>query len=311
MRGRYSLESPLNSEAPEFIPRTPQYNAFEASAPSAYRTALDAIYGLPFCGSLAFIGHAGENATAWRRVGAGSAVLERQIGQNNIRVESAGLLDGDLARMVINGVDYSPNQKGINILVVDPKTLDAYVGVFDTHTHIGNESHHLAKFLDSIPPTHFVLLAVRHDASRRLHPTARTALQAHGVAIPAPDNAEILQDAIESHAFSKDKAKELLSICATINAPKCAEVLIEAGWEVNYQRNHGSRNTPLLDATFHGSVETMSVLLNAGAEVKLKNKWNETAEDMATKLFGFDTLEAMIDPDNEVVFHLDSPPAYA
>lgn len=126
--------------------------------------------------------------------------------------------------------------------------------------------------------------------------------------IPQPDNVEVLLDALESHAFSKDRARDLLSICATINAPKCAEELIKAGWEVNFQRSHGSKNSPLLDATFHGSVETIALLLRNGADIKLKNKWKETAEDIATKLFGFDTLEDMIDPENQVVFQLDSPP---
>jgi len=209
-------------------------------------------------------------------------------------------LDGDYARLIINGTDYSPNQKGINILVIDPQTLDAYIGAFDTHAHVGNESHHLTKFLASVPATHVLILAVRADASRRLHYQARLALQERGVDFPSPDNAEMLLDSIDSKAFNRNKAAELLLFAAIVNAPKCAKILIDHGWDINYQRKHGSQNTALLDATFHGSVETLELLLEHGANRSITNKWSETAEDIATKLFGFASVEAMIIANREM-----------
>lgn len=69
--------TPLKADAQEFIPRPKQYSPFDADAPCAYRTAMDACYGMSFCGSMAFIGYKDEKVTVCKRVGAGPAKIER------------------------------------------------------------------------------------------------------------------------------------------------------------------------------------------------------------------------------------------
>jgi hypothetical protein len=226
-------------------------------------------------------------------MGAGLASIKLQINEKlTVEVTSGGMNDGDLAKICINGADYCPNQRGVNILVVDTKTLDAYVGVFDTHTHIGNESSHLTRFLTAIPESNVVLIAVRYDAARRMHPEARSALLSRGVELPAMDNVDLLERVVKS--VDPNRGADLLSMAATVNAFKCAELLLKSGWDVNHQKRHGSRNTPLLDAVFHGSVDVVRVLLEAKANAELHNKWQETAGDIASKLFGFHSLEEMV-----------------
>jgi hypothetical protein len=280
-------------------PRTPgeekfdYFNPYDVNAPKEFRTGIDAIYGLPFGGSLAFVFDGSKPHTVCKSMGSGLAELKVQISEKlTVEVVSGGMHDGDVAKILINGNDYSPNQKGVNILVVDTKTLDAYVGVFDTHTHIGNESSHLTRFLTAIPESHVVLVAIRYDAARRMHPEARQALKQRGVDIPEMDNAAVLEEVVKG--VDPNRGADLLSMAATVNAFHCAEVLLKNGWDVNHQKRHGSRNTPLLDAVFHGSVDVVRVLLDAHANVDLQNKWQETAIDIATKLFGFHSLEEMV-----------------
>jgi len=284
------------------------YNPFGRDAPTAFRRAVDAIHGFPFGGSVAFVGTKNNveelNETVVKLAGDGQAEIRRQIHENVVvTVRSAGFLDGDYAEILINEVDYSPNKKGLNLVVIDPLTLDAYLGVFDTHSHIGNESPLLARFLQSVPDGHIILLAVRYDASRRLHPDARQALVDSGVNVPAPDNADALSDVIGE--LDASRAGDLLQMCATLNARKCGEVLLKSGWDVNHTKPHGSRNAALHDAVFHGSLAMVELLLENGADVAMINKWNETAQDIANKLFGFSSLEEMIqvhhDKSNELL----------
>jgi hypothetical protein len=280
---------PESSKAEENL-----YNPYDKLAPKAFRKGMDAIYGLSFGGSLAFVFDGHKNQTVWTPAGNGPAKIQVSISEKlQIEVISGGLCDGDCAQILINGKNYSPNERGVNILVVDPNSLDAYVGVFDTHTHIGNESSHLARFISAIPEKNIVLIAVRYDATRRMHQEARRALQQKGVSFPSIDNVESLSEVIGE--INPSLGAELLSMAATVNAWKCADLLLEKGWNVNYQKKHGSRNTPLLDAVFHGSVAVVEVLLKYGANQTLQNKWHETAKDIVTKLFGFETPEQMVE----------------
>jgi len=269
------------------------FNPYDANAPKEFRAGIDAIYGMPFGGSLAFVFDGVKAHTVCKSMGSGQASLKVQVNEKlTVDVISGGMNDGDVAKIMINGNDYCPNQRGVNILVVDTKTLDAYVGLFDTHTHIGNESSHLTRFLTAIPETNVVLVAIRYDAARRMHPEARQALKSRGVDLPELDNADALAQVVKE--VDPNRAADLLSMAATVNAVKCAEVLLKNGWDVDHQKRHGSRNTPLLDAVFHGSIDVVRVLLEAHANADLQNKWQETAIDIATKLFGFHSLEEMV-----------------
>jgi len=253
---------------------------------------MDAIFGMPFGGSMAFLRAPDKTKTIWRHAGEGAVVLTESVSDAvQVQIESAGFLDGDYAKLIVNGRDLSPNAKGINILVVNPETLDAYVGVFDTFTVHSTDSHLLIRFLENISASALVLLAVRFDAARRLHPLARTKLRELGLDFPIADDATALQEAIKDLAVTG--AEELLTFCGVANAPKCARFLAENGWDIDFQKDHGSKNTPLLDAVFHGSVSVVQVLLSLGADTRRLNKWSESAADIALKLYGFASLEEM------------------
>lgn len=283
--------------APEFQPTIDLHNPFEKECPASFRMAMDSILGLPLGGSLVFVRSADFSETVWRCVGQGPAKFSCDISDKlSISLESGGFHDGDYSKILINNVDFSPNQKGINVLVLHPASLDAYVGVFDTHSQVGNESSHLSRFLREISEEQVVMISIRYDASRRLQPQARQALLGIGVKIPESDDVAKIQRCID--VLDAEKSSELLSMCAAVNAPRCAKILIEHGWNINYQKQRGSRNTPLLDATFHASIDVLRILIHHGAKRDLRNKWNETAQDLATKLFGFKSLDAMVAPRN-------------
>lgn len=98
---------------------------------------------------------------------------------------SAGFNDpghrGGTAQLWVDGVDYSLNTRGFNMVV-----LDQYSGMvleqvsFDTHATF-NESNRMAAFIDSIDPGRIVLSAVRDEASRRLNNYAINALNTLGI----------------------------------------------------------------------------------------------------------------------------------
>jgi len=292
------LSHSSDDDAKSGIDNAAPYNPFATDVPVAFRRAMDSIHGFPFGGSVAFVGTKNNadnaNETVVKTAGEGEAEIRCQVRDNVVvTVRSAGFLDGDFAQILINEVDYSPNKKGLNLVVIDPVSLDAYLGVFDTHSHNGNESPLLARFLQSVPEGHIILLAVRYDAAKRLHPAAREALVDCGIAIPVPDNADVLSEAIPD--LSASRAGDLLQLCGTLNAEKCAKVLLDAGWDVNCCKSHGSRNTPLHEAVFHGSIAVAELLLEKGADVTMINKWKETPEGIANKLFGFSSLDEMIE----------------
>jgi len=278
------------------------YNPFDKECPKSYTRAIDCIYGMPFGGSVVFAGVKGSAdlcETVINPAGLGEAKVKMEVNDNlAFEATSAGFLDGDFAEILINGVDYSPNKRGINLVVVDPENLDAYLGVFDTHSHENNESVLLARFIESIPDGHYVIISVRYDCSKRLHVTAREALKNLGLAVPLDDDSELLSSFLED--LDREKAGDLLTFCAQVNAKNCAFVLLENGWKVDHVKKHGSLNTAIHDAVFHGSVDVLKVLLKYDPDRSLLNKWKETAEDIASKLFGFTTLEDMI-ADPEVV----------
>jgi len=304
----------LNAQAKVFSPPvTPRekasadYDMNSSDADPLFRQAVNAIFGLPYGGGLAFIrnGLTNESSTEFKSFGEGRVLIPTQLivpEKLAVTAESVGLgnVDDPEAKLCVNGKDVSPNQTGFNFLVIDPKTMDAFVAVFNTSSQIGNESSHMAKFIYSISPQAVVLLAVKGDGVRRLHPVARQALGWLGVELPAPDNADDLTEAIKLIPPNDDNAADLLNLCAVVNAARCAKVLVEAGWNVNHQKSHGTQNTALLDSVFYGSFLVARVLIReCNADVELKNKWNETASGIAEKLFGMKLDEIVNDESQE------------
>jgi hypothetical protein len=76
---------------------------------------------------------------------------------------SSGYLDGNQARLIVNGVDYSVNRRGINMILVDPKTLDVRSASFDTHLYSCDGNSSLQEFVAEVarhpgrPPSFFFL----------------------------------------------------------------------------------------------------------------------------------------------------------
>jgi ankyrin repeat protein len=72
-----------------------------------------------------------------------------------------------------------------------------------------------------------------------------------------------------------------LHFIARLNAVDMAEILIEAGAEVNVANNHGY--TPLLIASERGYKRMVRLLLQAGAETHRTTKSGKSALDLATQ----------------------------
>lgn len=74
-----------------------------------------------------------------------------------------------------------------------------------------------------------------------------------------------------------------LITAAIFGRTEMAELLIEAGADLNFQNNDGS--TALISAAFFGHPEIVQLLLNAGADRTIKNKYGATAFDVVAAPF--------------------------
>lgn len=94
--------------------------------------------------------------------------------------QSAGIYSGDYARLMVNGVDVSPNQRGYNVAVVDPETWKVTeTGAFDTWLSEG-ETARLADFVKKVPSGWLVMMAVKDEASKKLNSVAVSAIRSVG-----------------------------------------------------------------------------------------------------------------------------------
>jgi hypothetical protein len=98
----------------------------------------------------------------------------------NIVAYSAGSEVGDFAHIFVNGVDASPNERGYNIVVIDPVSgaVEARAA-FDTFASAENSAR-LAQFIAQIPNGKIVAVAVRDEASQNLTQDAVNALRSIG-----------------------------------------------------------------------------------------------------------------------------------
>ncbi len=98
----------------------------------------------------------------------------------NLLVASASEEQGDFAHVYVNGQDVSPNQRGYNIVVLDPKTGKVEAAeAFDTFSS-EEESERLVEFIEQIPDNKAVAVAVKDEASMHLTEAAVRALQSLG-----------------------------------------------------------------------------------------------------------------------------------
>lgn len=94
----------------------------------------------------------------------------------NITVRSAGKDVGDFGHIFIDGVDYSPNQRGYNLVVIDPTTGDVLQRAsFDTHLD-PSASARLTAFVRDLPAGIIVAVAAMDEASLNLGEDAVHAL---------------------------------------------------------------------------------------------------------------------------------------
>ena len=97
-----------------------------------------------------------------------------------VRVLSAGMHDGDTARIVCDNVDYSPNERGFNVVTLDAKTLSLLdARSFNTHDN-DIASSQMAKYLLKLPVGTIVLIAVRTDATAHVSGECIRALKVMG-----------------------------------------------------------------------------------------------------------------------------------
>jgi hypothetical protein len=107
----------------------------------------------------------------------GAAGLEAPV---NILVKSAGEEIGDFGHIYVDGQNVSPDQRGYNLVVLDPTSGAVESrGHFDTFAS-QNESKRLAEFVASIPDGRIVAAAVEDEASLHLTESAVEALQSIG-----------------------------------------------------------------------------------------------------------------------------------
>jgi hypothetical protein len=112
--------------------------------------------------------------------GAGSPV--------SVLARSAGEETGDFAHLYVDGVDLSPNERGYNLVALDPLYGDVVAKAgFDTHADPAASSR-LAAWVKALPPGSIVAGAVRDEASMSLSEEAVAALRTLGVTTDLRDH---------------------------------------------------------------------------------------------------------------------------
>lgn len=137
--------------------------------PGANDILLKAVAPIPVDGSL--------TATESRAVGRTGV-----ISPVNITVRSAGKEIGDFGHIYMDGRDISPNQRGYNLVAVDPSAGAVLAaGAFDTHLD-PSASERMVRFIEELPQGAVVAVAVMDEASMNLSEPAVQALEALGLA---------------------------------------------------------------------------------------------------------------------------------
>ncbi len=90
-----------------------------------------------------------------------------------------------------------------------------------------------------------------------------------------------------------------LITAAVFGKPEMAEILLDAGADINFQNNDGS--TALISAAFFGRPEIVQLLLERGADKSIKNKYGTTAYENVIPPFSevkevYDVMGGMLEP---------------
>ena len=83
----------------------------------------------------AYVGICGHKNLGEQLEKSGVAELQTSLKNKEVKLCSKAFLQGDVAQIIIDGVDYAINKRGLNIVLIskrDGRVLDAVC--FDTHT---------------------------------------------------------------------------------------------------------------------------------------------------------------------------------
>ncbi len=95
---------------------------------------------------------------------------------------SAGEETGNFAHLYVDGVDYSPQRRGYNVIELVPESGEVVrAASFDTFSR-PEEQHALAQWLSAVDPGHWVMGAVQDEGSLHLGDEGVAALRRLGVA---------------------------------------------------------------------------------------------------------------------------------
>ena len=97
----------------------------------------------------------------------------------DLHVVSGGKYYGWTSRILVNGVDWSPNLRGYNLVALSPKGNLMDRGAFDTFAS-REESLRLARFIGRLPRGTIVVASVKDEAAGQLTEEAVQALRAVG-----------------------------------------------------------------------------------------------------------------------------------
>ena len=138
----------------------------------------------------------------------------------SILVRSAGEETGDFAHVYVNGIDLAPNQRGYNLVALDP--ADGHllaVGAFDTHADAA-ASGRLAEWVGALPVGALVAGTVRDEASLGLGQEAVDALRTLGVAV------DLRGDFRWGHAFVGAAGAPANTALEAVNGIRPAQVAV-------------------------------------------------------------------------------------
>ena len=116
------------------------------------------------------------------------------VSPGDLRVLSVGKPEGSASSIQLNGVEFTPDQRGYNVVAFAPGGLLLAADAFDTYLS-EQANHRLTVWVAALPPGTIVAGAVRDEASRALTMEAVWALRTLGVA------GDLRGHSREAHAF--------------------------------------------------------------------------------------------------------------
>ncbi|MBN1996017.1 hypothetical protein JW935_00610 [candidate division KSB1 bacterium] len=108
--------------------------------------------------------------------------LAGQIARKNITIRSAGISDGNLAQVLIDGLNVITARRGFNVVILDSQTGEiGDIRYFDTWLS-ADDAANLALFLNNLSPGTVVCAAIRDEGTAKLNEAVYTAFEGIGSA---------------------------------------------------------------------------------------------------------------------------------